>query len=126
MLAKTYQNKDLGILFVRLGLALVFFYHGWNKLAVPNAVTGMAEQFGISPVFLYVIATLELLIAASMVFGIGISWSGILAATMVVCINIIARPSFTLDFLDILLIGNALAVALTGSGAYRIRKPTMV
>ena len=59
-------NINLALFILRLGVAVVFLYHGWMKLA--NA-KGMAQAMGWSAVQVLVLGLLEFLAGAALVVG---------------------------------------------------------
>ncbi|TDC85190.1 DoxX family protein [Micromonospora sp. KC606] len=76
--------RDVAILLARIGIGIVFFAHGWQKL-VTNGVDGTAAFFGQAGVPLPTLsawfATLvELVGGAALIVGAGVTVAGLLLA----------------------------------------------
>lgn len=124
------SNPDLGLLVLRLGLALVFFAHGVPKLRNVAQTAGFFGQIKI-PVpafFAWVVALQETLGAAALALGL---FTQPLALTfvisMIVAIQLVkigmAKAGFTgqggWEF-EFVLAAAALALVFTGAGAYSL------
>src|SRR5574341_685532 len=123
---------DLGLLILRIGLAVVFIAHGWPKLKGIGMVTGFFKQLGIplAPAAAWLVALLETVGSALVVAGLG---TRILAAMFVIDMLVaivkarigMAKAAFAggnaigWEFEFALLVG-ALALVFTGAGAYSL------
>ena len=125
--------SDLGLLFLRLGLAIVFFVHGWPKIN-PNSqmkgtagFSGFLKQLNVpAPMFFaWVVALLETVGSVLIVLGVGTRILALgLAIDMLVAIFRGLRPmgaTFTSATgprweLEFLLGVGALALVFTGAG----------
>jgi len=129
-------NVDLGVLLLRLCVALVFFVHGWPKIN-PNSqmggvpgLTGFFKSAGIPLPGLgaWIVALLETVGAVLLALGIAVQPLGLaLAFNMLVAIWAVklrmAKASFSGQGgweLEFILLVAALTLAFTGAGAYAI------
>lgn len=118
------HNPDLGLLLIRLGLAVVFIYHGWGKFADIPGTTAFFAGLGLNVFFVYLVLAVELLGGLSMLMGWLTKWSGLLLAiNMVFSIYFV---KFAMGFgggyeFDLMLLLAALAVAMMGPGKYSFK-----
>jgi uncharacterized membrane protein YphA (DoxX/SURF4 family) len=118
------KNIDLGLLLVRVGLALVFIAHGWAKIGDMAGTVTFFSILQLSPFWAYLVAYTELFAGIAMLLGILTNWAGLLlAVTMIVAI---ALAKLSKGFLggyefDIVLFLGALAIVLAGPGRYTIQ-----
>lgn len=119
------SNIDIALLLVRVGLSLVFIAHGYDKLTNMEGTVGFFSSIGLSAVWAYVIAYVELLGGAAMLLGVFTGWAGVLlAATMVGAIGLVKISKGFLggyEF-DLVLFLSSIAVALSGPGIYTIKR----
>ncbi|RJP44854.1 DoxX family protein [Candidatus Parcubacteria bacterium] len=123
MLTK-WRNADLGILLVRLALAVVFIAHGWDKFQNISAVVGFFGGLGFPAFLAYLVAAVELLGGLAMLLGVLVEWAGALIA--IVMLVAIWSVKFKMGFLggyelDFALLLAALSVFFSGAGRYTIR-----
>ena len=117
------KNPDLGLLLIRVGLALVFIIHGWGKWQNLDGTVGFFGGLGLAAFFAYLVATVEVLAGLAMLLGVWVDWAGLLlAAVMFTAIYLV---KFDMGFVggyefDLMLLLSALGVAMMGSGAYTI------
>lgn len=117
------SNTDLALLLIRVGLALVFIAHGWDKLSGIEDVISYFATLELSAFWAYLVAYVELVGGILMLLGVFTGWAGIfLAATMVSAIGIV---KLTKGFVggyefDLMLFLAAIAVSLAGSGRYTV------
>lgn len=122
---KSHSNIDVALLLVRVSLAAVFITHGWAKVSEMDATVGFFSSLGLSAVWAYLIAWIELLGGAAMLLGVLTGWAGILlAATMVGAIGLV---KLKMGFLggyefDLVLFLSAIAIALSGPGKYTAKR----
>jgi putative oxidoreductase len=74
------HNPDLGLLFVRVAVGLVFIHAGWGKVTDIAAVAGFFGGLGIPAWLAYVVAYVEFLGGIAVVLGIFVRHAGILLA----------------------------------------------
>jgi uncharacterized membrane protein YphA (DoxX/SURF4 family) len=119
------SNTDLALLLVRVGLALVFIAHGWDKISTMDDVIQFFATLELSAFWAYLVAYVELIGGISMLIGVFTGWSGVfLAATMV---GAIAMVKLTKGFIggyefDLMLFLAAIAISLAGPGHYTIMR----
>jgi len=116
------DNKDLGLLLIRLSLAMVFIYAGWMKFAnLEMAIQGFS-QFGLASFFVYLVATVELLGGVAMLVGRYTRHAGLLLAiVMVFAIGLVKMNMTFVDAqIDIVLLASALGVAMIGPGKWTV------
>jgi putative oxidoreductase len=125
-----------GLLVLRLGVAAVFFAHGWPKLNPrgpmkgPAGFAGWLEQLHVplAPALAWVVALLETAGAGLLALGLGTRLLAVgFGIDMVVAISVALRPmgaSFTSMEpgasaweLEFLLLVSSLAMVFTGAGA---------
>jgi uncharacterized membrane protein YphA (DoxX/SURF4 family) len=115
--------KPLALLALRLALGLVFFFHGYEKLAGNSAEARAAfAPLGLPPFFFYVLGTLELFGALLLVLGLltrvtglvlAIEMGYLLAQVSVPRGGIYAVPNYELP---LALFAGTFALAATGAG----------
>lgn len=124
---KRDADPDLGLLLIRVGLAVVFIAHGWQKFAAMDKTIGFFGTLGFGAFFAYLVAAIELLGGIAMLVGIGTHYAGLaLAAVMVAAIYLV---KYNKGFLggyefDLTLLLAALGITLTGPGAQTIERWT--
>ncbi len=115
------STVDLALLLIRVGLALVFMAHGWDKIANMSDTVGFFASIDLSPMWAYVVAYVELIGGLLMLLGIGTGWAGVaLAATMVGAIVMVKLGKGFLggyEF-DLMLFLAAISISLAGAGEY--------
>lgn len=126
MMSEKAINLDLGLFLARFGLALVFIINGFNKFMNIEGVTGFFASLGLGAFFVYLVATIELLGGAAMLFGMYTKVAGILlAANMLGAIYFV---KFAKGFtgggyqLELMLALVAIAIVFAGSGAWSVMR----
>lgn len=121
-LMKCCTNKDLGLLIIRLGIAIIFAYAGYMKLAHVDQMAGFFSSLGLPVFMVYVVGGLEVLGALAMVLGYMTKVMGaILSIILVVAIILVkAKMGFVAAEIDIMALAATLGIALIGPGAWAI------
>lgn len=122
------HNLDLGILFVRLALAVTFIHAGWLKITNMAMVVDGFSQVGI-PVFLaYAVSYVEFLGGIALVLGVLNRYIGIIfAIIMVGAIFLVHLPhGFGLqnngyEYTLVLLLAS-LSLVFMGGGSYTVNR----
>ncbi len=116
------HNKDIGLLLIRIALALVFIYHGWDKVMNIEAKIGFFESIGLNLLWLYVVAYVELLGGILMLLGVRVREVAILfAITMIVAIwKVHMNDGFKGMEFQLTLLLTSLAILFTGAGKYSL------
>lgn len=122
-LACCKKNGDLGLLLIRVGLGVVFFAHGVQKLQGLDSVVGFFGALGLHPLFAYLVAIVETLGGLAMIVGLWSHWAAkFLAIIMIVAIALVKGSKGFLggyEF-DLMLLLAALGVLFTGPGKYSL------
>lgn len=122
------HNKDLALLFVRVGLASVFIYHGWMKISGMEGTVGFFASLGLGSFWAYLVAWVELLGGILMLVGVKVREMGVLfAIIMLVAIYTVHwKNGFNVmnggyEFQFTLLL-SSLAMVFAGAGKYAFLK----
>jgi len=122
--SNTIKNADLALLFIRIGIGVVFIVAGWGKLTGIEGVQGFFGDVGIpmAGLMAWIVAIVEF-------FGGIMVLTGLyprIPALLLVIIMIVAILTVKLERgfgdmrLDLLLLLMNAAIFLTGSGKYSI------
>ncbi|HEY0908495.1 MAG TPA: DoxX family protein [Candidatus Paceibacterota bacterium] len=117
-------TTDIALLLIRVGLALVFMAHGWDKVTNMADTVGFFSSIGLSAFWAYVVAYVELIGGLLMLLGIGTGWAGVALATAMV--GAIVMVKLSKGFLggyefDLMLFLSAIAISLAGAGSYTVK-----
>jgi len=118
------KNPDLGILLVRLGLGLVFVFHGLIKIQNASGTSAFFKSLGLPLFVAYLVIAIELFGGIALIAGIMTRWAGwLLAFDMIGAIFLVKLHQGWpgLEF-ELLLLLSAISVTLTGPGAYIVKK----
>lgn len=125
---KKENLKIYAPLILRLGLAIVFFLFGYQKLSVPEQTRAEIQLLldiglGSAAAINFYLGLMELLIALGFVFGAFIKYLAPLAAFLLFGFfsSFLWKYGLSVDptlFRDIGLLGGALSLWLTGGGAF--------
>ena len=74
------HNPDLGLLFIRLALGVVFINSGWAKVTNLEGVVGFFATLGLPAFLAYLVAYVEFLGGIAFVLGILVRYFGLLTA----------------------------------------------
>lgn len=115
------HNPDLGILFVRLAVGIVFIYAGWMKVSnMPQVLEGFAS-IGIPAFLTYIVAYSEFIGGILMILGLFTRYAGaILAIIMVVAIwkvHLVNGFSLAVNGYEYVLVLLLLSLAMVTFGA---------
>lgn len=121
-LMNCFSNKNLGLFIIRVGIAIVFGFAGYMKLAHADQMFAFFVSLGLPAFMVYVIGALEVLGAVSMLIGYMTKIMGfVLAVILVFAIILVkAKMGFVAAELDIITLAAALGVALVGPGAWSV------
>ena len=127
-------GRDIAMLLIRLALAVVFIYHGWQKGSNIQMTVGFFAKLGFAPFLAYLVAAVEFFGGIAMLLGIFVKYAGaLLAIVMLVAIVKVKILTFHTPFasptggyeFDLVLLLTALAVVMGGAGKYALIKPKM-
>lgn len=116
------MNKpNWGLLLIRTAPALSFLAHGWAKWVNISGTAAFFAKLGLSEIFVYLVATVELLGGAALLVGKWARVAGVLLAANMFFAIILAKKSAPFlggyEFeLSLLLV--SLGIALAGPGRY--------
>lgn len=118
------KNHDLALLFLRIGVALIFMLTGWGKLTGIEGVQGFFGGIGIPlpGITAWVVGIIEFFGGLMVLAGFRIRIPSLLLA----CIMIVALLTtkiggeFGAARVDILLLVMTLSLALMGPGSYSV------
>lgn len=120
------QNKynSVALLLLRLGVAVIFIYHGWGKL---TGIEGVQEFFGnvgipLAGVMAWVVALTEFVGGIMVLVGFKIRIPSILLAVVMLgaLITVKISAGFEPARIDILLLMVTISLALMGPGSYSL------
>lgn len=118
------STTDLALLLVRVGLALVFMAHGWEKIINMDGGAGTIHFFatlGLSSIWAYLVAYGELVGGILMLVGFGTGWAGVALAAIMVgsIVTVKLAKGFVGGYeFDLMLFLAAIAISLAGPGEY--------
>ena len=119
-----FNNGNLGLLLIRLGLAAIFIFSGIVKFMDIAGTAAFFQKINLSLPFVYLVATVELLGGISMLLGVWTKLFGwLLAINMLFAIILVKfATGFSGYSSDLLLLLVALGIAFLGAGRYALCK----
>lgn len=117
--------KDVGLLFLRIGVGIPFILHGIAKLTDIAGTTGFFASIGLSSIFVYLVGFGELIAGIMILLGLWSAIGGwIVSITMAGAYILVKhKMSFFGGYeLDMVFFFAGLALAMMGSGRYSIKK----
>lgn len=120
LLSKMCCNKDIGLVLIRIALGSVFIVHGIAKVMDLQGTLGFFGSLGIPAILTYLVVVIEIFGGVMVLLGIYARIAAILIAF--VMIGAIVTVKWSQGFsggweFDFVLLLNALALALIGSGS---------
>lgn len=117
-----FSNKNLGLLIIRIAIAIVFGYAGYMKLAHVDQMTAFFASMGLPVFMIYVVGILEVLGALAMVLGYMTRIMGLILSVIIVFAIILvkAKMGFVATEIDMMVLAASLGIALIGPGAWAI------
>jgi len=120
------NNKDLGILLIRIAIGAVFVHAGWLKIQMMDAVVNGFTSSGIPAALAYFVTYVELIGGAALILGVFVRYTGVLLAIiMLVAIgkvhisNGFGLQNGGYEYVFVLLL-SSLALVTLGAGAYSL------
>ena len=129
LVTKIY-NPNLGLLLIRVALAVVFIFHGLGKFQHMADTVTFFSKINIPVFFAYVVAAIEFFGGIALLFGVFVEISAILLA-IVIFVAIISvkfsngfagmtgRPGYELDLVLLLVL---VGMAFLGAGKYAVKR----
>ena len=127
MFEQLTQYNDIGLLVLRLAVAIIFIYHALPKLK--NA-KGMAQMVGMSAGMIFMLGAVEFLSSVGLVFGIYTQLAAALLALVMVGAIYFKTAKWHVSFaamdktgweFDLILLAANIAILLTGGGSIGIQ-----
>lgn len=117
------KKPDVGLLFIRVAIGMVFFAHGWMKMQNLDGASAMFVSLGLPAFAAVFIAYLEVIGGIAMILGVFTRVvAKLFAITMVVAFFAtggIATGYFAHELELVLLLGS-LGIMLTGGGKHSL------
>lgn len=120
------HNPDLGALFVRIALGVVFINAGWFKVNDMDMVVAGFGKIGIPAALAYFVAYAELIGGIALILGIFVRYVGIIFAVimLVAIFKVHFASGFSLknggyEYVFVLMFASLAAITL-GSGKYSL------
>jgi putative oxidoreductase len=120
------HNPDLGVLFMRVAIGLVFLTHGYQKLQGMDQIVAFFGMIGFAPFLAYFVAWSEVIGGILLIAGLFTRYAGIVL-TIIMAVAVVhvhwARGYWLSDggyeYALTLMLG-ALAMVFMGSGKYSV------
>ena len=119
---------DCGLLVLRIGLAVIFIYHGWGKLfgGAPGIAgfTGMLTTFSVPlpAFFAWVVSILEFFGGIAVLLGVLVRPIAALLAVNMLVAFFLVKKGLPAGDTDVALFAVAAALALAGGGAFSLMR----
>ncbi len=117
--------KDLGLLFLRIGVGVPFIVHGLSKLMNIAGTTGFFSSIGLSPMFVYIVGGAEVIAGLMILLGLWAAIGGWIVSLVMAVAYILVKhkmPFFGGYEIDMVFFFSGLAIAMLGSGKYSVKK----
>lgn len=116
------QKPDLGLLLIRLSVAVVFLNHGIGKFVNLDNSIAFFGDLGLGAIFVYLVGAVEIIGALMLLFGFGTQGAGLaLAAVMVGSLLLVKLPgAFGKWELDLVMLLLSLGLAFSDNGKYAV------
>lgn len=118
------KYSDLALLLLRIGVGVIFIYHGWGKLTGIEGVQGFFGNIGIPlpAVMAWVVALVEFFGGIMVLFGAYAKIPYLLLAIIMVValLTVKINAGFEDARIDIMLLLTNLALFFLGSGRYSV------
>lgn len=125
-LVHRFHNPDTGLLLLRVGLGVVFLYHGWMKFGAIDSTIGFFGTLGFAPFWVYVVASIETFGGLALILGILSRYAAALLSivSFVALLKVHLPNGFLIsaggyEFILVLLLG-VLAIFFMGAGKYSL------
>ncbi|MDZ7720441.1 MAG: DoxX family protein [Balneolaceae bacterium] len=118
------KYSDLALLLLRVGVGVIFIYHGWGKLTGIEGVQGFFGNVGIPlpALMAWVVAIIEFFGGIMVLFGAYAKIPYLLLAFIMVVALFTVKigQGFEAARIDLMLLLTTLALFFLGSGAYSV------
>lgn len=117
-------NFDLGLLLIRLALAVVFIQSGISKLSNIDGTTSFFAGLGLGAFFVYLVALVETLGGLALLLGTWTKYAGILLTIDMLFAIILVKGALGFTGagyrLELVLLLSTLAIVFSGAGKYAL------
>lgn len=120
----SWVNIDTGLLFLRIGVGVIFIITGWMKVSDMANTVGYFSSLGFASFFAYLVAFVELLGGIAVLLGLGIYTrvsAKLLSIVMLVAMYVL-RTNFQMMMTPLLMFFVTFALMCTGPGKYSVLK----
>ncbi len=116
------RKPDVGLLLIRLAVAMVFLSHGVGKFINLDGSIVFFDGLGLGPIFVYLVGIAEIVGGLMMLLGFGTQIAGLmLAVVMVGSILLFKLPGgFSKIEIDLVMLLASLGLAFSDNGKYAI------
>jgi uncharacterized membrane protein YphA (DoxX/SURF4 family) len=116
------RKPDVGLLLIRLAVAMVFLSHGVGKFINLDGSIVFFDGLGLGPIFVYLVGIAEIVGGLMMLLGFGTQIAGLmLAVVMVGSILLFKLPGgFSKMEIDLVMLLASLGLAFSDNGKYAI------
>jgi uncharacterized membrane protein YphA (DoxX/SURF4 family) len=116
------RKPDVGLLLIRLAVAMVFLSHGVGKFINLDNTIVFFDGLGLGPIFVYLVGIAEIAGGLMMLLGFGTQIAGLmLAVIMVGSILLFKLPGgFSKMEIDLVMLLASLGLAFSDNGKYAI------
>lgn len=121
---KKMHCPDTGLLLLRVGVAAIFISHGISKFQNMESTIGFFGMLGLSSVFAYIVAAVELVGGIAVLLGVFARYAGIALSIVMIFAIILVKSDmgFNAAEIDIMLLVSSLAIAFGGPGKYSLMR----
>ncbi len=116
----SWCNIDMGLLAIRIGVALVFIIAGWMKVSNLEGTVGAFGQMGFAPFWAYVVSFTELIGGVAILLGVYTRFFAFLLAIVMLVATVKIHKDKTL----ILHIFSLIGLMLSGGGKFSVIRKT--
>lgn len=116
-------SHDIAILLLRIGVGIVFIFHGWMKFENLEMTKGFFVNVGLPSVLVYIIATIELIGGIAILFGLFTDIASILLAFVMAgaILFVQLKSGFSGFEFELVLLLSSLAIAFSSPGKYNLK-----
>jgi uncharacterized membrane protein YphA (DoxX/SURF4 family) len=115
------QNKNIGLLLIRVVVGVVFIFAGWAKVSDMTQTISQFSTMGFGVFWAYVASYVELLGGVAVLVGYGTRIAGaLLGVTMIVAAYVVSGNGFMMMAFPMTLAAVSLGLAMIGAGTYSV------
>ncbi len=117
-----WVNTNTGLLFLRIGVGMIFIMTGWMKISDMSNTVGYFASLGFSSFWAYLVTALELLGGITVLLGIGVYtrvFAKLLTIEMLVAMYLL-HTNLQLEMTPLLMFFVTATLMFTGPGKYSV------